>query len=100
MKKIRWVSFFVFITTLLFTWGCAPAKEGYSIEQLQKTAEYSILETYNAKPTETIPPLPTRQISNTPNPNATHTPTLTLTPTSVPTNTLSLPSPTSPAQVI
>ena len=100
MKKIRWVSFFVFIATLLFTWGCAPAKEGYSIEQLQKTAEYSILETSNAQPTETIPPLPTRQISNTPNPNATHTPTLTLTPTLVPTNTLSLPSPTSPAQVI
>lgn len=100
MKKISWVCFFVFITTLFFAWGCAPAKEGFSIEQLQKTAEYSVLETAKAQPTETIPPLPTRQISNTPNPNATHTPTITLTPTLVPTNTPFLPTSTSPAQVV
>jgi len=80
-------------------WGCAPAKEGYSIEQLQATAEYSVLKTAQSLPTETIPPLPTKILKYTLAPNATRTATLTLTSTLAPAVTEPPPSATPLAQI-
>ena len=98
MNKFSWKFILVFIYALLMTWGCAPPETGYSIEQLQATAESSILKTARAQPTETVPPLPTRQLTQTQDPGATKTATLTLTATLTPEFTQVPPSATPLAQ--
>lgn len=101
MNKTRWVSIFVLIVSLATAWACSPQSEGYPIEVLEATAESSILQTALALPTETIPPVPTIKLTNTPDPNFTPTLTATTLPTQTPTTTL-LPtsSPTPAPQVL
>jgi hypothetical protein len=89
MRKPKWVLMLVLIISLVAAWGCAPQQlDGYPIEVLQATAEYSIRQTAIAMPTETLPPVPTIVLTNTQDPNATATFTATLTPTLTSTATL------------
>ncbi len=98
MNEFRWVLIVMMIISI--TWGCAPQQEGYSIENLQQTAQKSVLETSIAIPTETAPPVPTLRLTNTPDSNITNTPTASQTPTLTSTSTQPPPpSPTSLPQV-
>ena len=97
MKDARWVFSLMLLVSMAAVSGCTPQNEGFSVEELQKTAEYSILETAIAIPTETVPPLPTERLTNTSDPNSTATSTSTLKPTL--TATITLPPPVTPTPI-